>query len=434
MKILKKQGMRSLTCVLLLAINWPAAYAAQSWTLDNSIRRVLGVAPEFSASQQMITLREDEQQQASLWPNPEIEIRADQSMGLDDGSGGYDVNELRISQPIPVKRLNHQKNQAQAMLLASQSKKMQQQLMLEHKTALLYHQLQLETALYELSQQRLQVAQRFMQEQHRNANQLVRYLTPLEQKRLAILRESARQASTRAEGKLNEAASQFSILLNLQADQQSTPQLTSLELMFEKLDLQALKQQLAQHPQLQLKRHQVDAAQAGIEVANASRYKDPSVNLFVERDRFNNQRETYSGISVSMELPLWNSNRRAQSLARAELINARTEHELKMRELNSQLQQSFMHYAHLLEQQKAYRSQLLIPAQQMFELSRESFAAGEENILGLIDSHNSYFEIRAGYLQILASIAQELAHLRLAAGLSLLETADVSEMQTGEAQ
>jgi len=116
------------------------------------------------------------------------------------------------------------------------------------------------------------------------------------------------------------------------------------------------------------------------------------------------------------------------------LINARTEHELQMRELNSQLQQSFMHYAHLLEQHKAYRSQLLIPAKQMFDLSRESFAAGEENILGLIDSHNSYFEIRAGYLQILASIAQELAHLRYAAGLSLLETADASPIQAGAAQ
>lgn len=434
MNILKQQGIRSLTCVLLLAINLPVANAAQSWTLDNSIRRVLSVAPEYAASEQMIQLREDEQQQASLWPNPEIEIRADESMGLDDGSGGYDVNELRISQPIPVKRLNHQKNQAQASLLASQSKKMQQQLMLEHKTAMLYHQLQLEAALYELSQQRLKVAERFMREQHKNSNQLVRYLTPLEQKRLAILRESARQASTRAEGKLNEAASQFSILLNLQADQQTRPQLASLELMFEQLDLQALKQQLAQHPQLQLKQHQVDAAQAGVEVANASRYRDPTVNLFIERDRFNNQRETYSGISLSLELPLWNSNRREQSLARAELINARTEHELQLRELNSQLQQSFMHYAHLVEQQKAYRNQLLTPAEKMFELSRESFAAGEENILGLIDSHNSYFEIRAGYLEILAAIAQELAHLRYAAGLSLLGTADVSESSPGVVQ
>lgn len=434
MKMQKKYGIRSLTCALLLLGNWPVLKAAQSWTLDNSMRRVLSVAPEFSASQRMIQLREDEQQQARLWPNPEIEIRADETMGLDDGSGGYDINELTISQPIPFSRLAHQETQAQASLLASQSKKMQQQLMLEKKTALLYHQLQLESALYELSQQRLEVAERFMQEQNKNSNQLVRYLTPLEQKRLAILRETARQASTRAEGKLNEAASQFAVLLNLQPSQQTMPQLASLELMFEQLDLQALKQQLAQHPQLQLTQHEVDAAQAGIKVANASRYKDPSVNLFIERDRFNNQRETYSGISVSMELPLWNSNRRAQSVARAELINARTEHELQMRELNSQLQQSFMHYAHLLEQHKAYRSQLLIPAKQMFDLSRESFAAGEENILGLIDSHNSYFEIRAGYLQILASIAQELAHLRYAAGLSLLETADASPIQAGAAQ
>lgn len=400
-----------------------SAIAEDTWTLESSVKRVLQVAPETQAGQQMIGIREMQQQQASLWPNPEIEIRADEAMGLDDGSGGYDLTELVISQPIPVKRLQSQGKQAAAMLSVTHSQNLQQQLMLEHKTAMLFHELQLKSAIFALSQQRLEMVDQFKYAQKagkRSTGQLVRYLSPLEQKRLAILRETARQASSSAEGELNESASQFRILLNL--DQARLPAVSALNTIPETFDLSQLQQQLSGHPKMQAAQHAIAAANAEIDLARASRYKDPTVNLFVERDNFNSQRETYTGISVNLEIPLWNENKRELSVARANLIESRTELEMERRELNSRLQQSFMHYGHLLEQASDYRTQLLKPAEDMFQLSRKSFAAGEQNILGLIDSHNTYFEIRRTYLELLAAAGQELASLRLAAGLSLIDS------------
>ncbi|MCW9014510.1 MAG: TolC family protein [Gammaproteobacteria bacterium] len=400
-----------------------SAIAEDTWTLESSVKRVLQVAPETQAGQQMIGIREMQQQQASLWPNPEIEIRADEAMGLDDGSGGYDLTELVISQPIPVKRLQSQGKQAAAMLSVTHSQNLQQQLMLEHKTAMLFHELQLKSAIFALSQQRLEMVDQFKYAQKagkRSTGQLVRYLSPLEQKRLAILRETARQASSSAEGELNESASQFRILLNL--DQARLPAVSALNTIPETFDLSQLQQQLSGHPKMQAAQHAIAAANAEIDLARASRYKDPTVNLFVERDNFNSQRETYTGISVNLEIPLWNENKRELSVARANLIESRTELEMQRRELNSRLQQSFMHYGHLLEQASDYRTQLLKPAEDMFQLSRKSFAAGEQNILGLIDSHNTYFEIRRTYLELLAAAGQELASLRLAAGLSLIDS------------
>jgi len=401
-------------------------FAADIWSLQSSVERVLEVSPETRASLDILAIRETQQQQSTAWPNPQIEVRADQSMGLDDGSGGYDINELVISQPIPVNRIQHQSQLASAQLSASRSQGLQQQLMLEYKTAMVFHQLQLKNALYDLSQQRLKIADKYgkSQQSTQAAGQLVRYLTPLEQKRLSILRETARQATAYAEGELNEVLSEFRILLNMPQQTQIT--LEKLKLISESVDLMALQQRLESHPQLQSLQHNVQAAQAQTDVAKASRYKDPTVNLFIERDNFNNQRETYSGISVNMELPLWNENSQDVSLARAQLINSQTEHQIKRRELSSQLQQSYLHYGHLIKQIDEYRRNLLKPAEDMFKLSQKSFSAGEENILGLIDSYNSYFEIHAGYLKLLASAAQELASVRMAAGISLFASATVN--------
>lgn len=432
MKIKQLRQWCTLTPLALavLAAYSTSLYAADNWSLQSSIERVLEVAPETRATIDILAIRETQQQQATAWPNPQIEVRADQSMGLDDGSGGYDINELVISQPIPVNRIQHQGQFASAQLAASRSHGQQLQLKLEYKAATTFHKLQLKTALYDLSQQRLKIADKYSKSQQagQSSGQLVRYLTPLEQKRLSILRETARQATTYAEGELNEVLSEFRILLNL--SRQTDLTVDQLSLLSPSVDLLTLQQGLENHPQLQSLQQTVQVALAQTEVAKASRYKDPTVNLFIERDNFNNQRETYSGISVNMELPLWNENSQEVSQARAQMINSRTEHELKLRELSSQLQQSYMHYGHLREQIKEYRQNLLKPAEDMFTLSQKSFSAGEENILGLIDSYNSYFEIRAGYLKLLASAAQELASVRLAAGISLFASA----MNNGGAQ
>ena len=405
--------------LLASTLIWPViTNAKQSWTLQSTIKRVLNVAPEFQASQQLIRIRQSDQQQADQWPNPEIEIRADEKLGLDDGSGGYDVSQLVFSQPIPVNRMQPQIKQAEALLSASQSQSMQQQLLLEYQASKLFHDLQLKTAEFNLSQQRLALANQFQPSSKTSSgspDRLVRYLSPLELKRLVIMRESARQAMASAEGELQEAAGQFRILLNLEP--KTIPQLSKLELQASRLRLEHLLKQLSDHPGLMSARHTMDAAQAETEVAKASRYKDPTVNLFFERDNFNSQNETYTGISVNMEIPLWNENSRDVSLAKADLIRSRADFEVKQRELNTQLQQSFIHYQHLLQQAEDYRRNLLKPAEELFKLNRKSFAAGEQKILGLIDANNTYFDIKTGYLDLLAQVGQELARLRLAAGI-----------------
>jgi outer membrane protein TolC len=58
----------------------------------------------------------------------------------------------------------------------------------------------------------------------------------------------------------------------------------------------------------------------------------------------------------------------------------------------------------------------------MFALTRHSFAAGELNLLTLVDANNTYFDALARYLELQHESVLAAADLRLASGISLLET------------
>ena len=55
-------------------------------------------------------------------------------------------------------------------------------------------------------------------------------------------------------------------------------------------------------------------------------------------------------------------------------------------------------------------------------MTRKAYAAGEVEILALIDANNTYFDANERYLELLQEAWMEAAELRLAAGRSLLTT------------
>ena len=68
--------------VALVMYAGPSARAADSgWTLSTSIQQVLQISPELRAANAEIDIRRGELTQASAFPNPSIELRADQKLG-----------------------------------------------------------------------------------------------------------------------------------------------------------------------------------------------------------------------------------------------------------------------------------------------------------------------------------------------------------------
>jgi len=400
---------------LLLCIA-SAGVQAQVWTLESSIERAITVAPEQRASEAAVAARAGELTQAGAWPNPTVELRADEKLGIDDGRGGYDLTQAAITQSLPLRRLAHQRRAAEAGLESARASQRYQRLQLETRTAQAFHALQLAAERLRLAEERLKFAAGLHPGADR-PDRLVRYLSPLERARLDILRESAHQDVAQAEGKWSEAVAQFRSLLALPVDEPNTTiALTPIDA---PAALNRLQERLASHPALRAIQQTRAASLAAVDVARSQRFADPTISVFREQDNLAGSRQDYTGIMLGVQIPLWNFNGGGVARAVAEADKADALLAAQQRELESRLRQNHLHLGHLIEQADHYRTRLLVPARQLLDLTHKGFATGEQNGLALVDASNTYFDAQARYLELLHDAWSEAAELRLAAGISL---------------
>ena len=92
------------------------------------------------------------------------------------------------------------------------------------------------------------------------------------------------------------------------------------------------------------------------------------------------------------------------------------------RDARSRLEQAHTQLLRLLDQAVRLHTNLLEPSRSMFTLTRRSFAAGELNVLTLVDANNTYFDALSRYLDLQQECALAAADLRIAAGISLLDS------------
>ena len=397
------------------------AESTPRWTLNTSIQRAVEVAPEIKTADAEIEKQKGNLEQAAAWPNPSISVQVDNTLGLEDATGGYTVTQFAVSQALPFSRLSHQSNQAEADIAGAEALRRQQQLLLEYAIAQRFHTLQFAKAKLQLAQKRLEQANNFQNSgRKRTANdQLIRYLSPLEKMRLDIVLQAAKQTVEVAEGEYNESAASFKALLNLPVD--SRLELIPLKSVTVPAKIKLSKNTLLQnHPVLEADKYAIASARAGVDVAKSQRFDDPTLTLFQEQFNLNGRKQDAVGIMLSVQIPLWNQNNGRVNKAKASVYQAQAELDFKQRELTTSLHKSYLHLGHLINQAEHYRTKLLQPAKQVFNLTRKGFDAGELNILTLIDANNTYFNAQERYLELLQQGWLELADVRKTSGFSMI--------------
>ena len=402
-----------------VALTPALAQSQEVWTLERSIQRVLDIAPEVKAARAEVEAREGALAQAGAWPNPGFEIRGEDKIGKDEGADGYDVTQFVFNQPLPLGgRLGVQRELAGAELHSAQAERRYQLLLLETQTAERFHSLQLTAARLRLAEQRLQLADELQKVGRRReqAGELAR----LERLRLDLIREAAQQILDRAEGEYHEALSQFRAHLMLPTEM--VPDLVPLEPFSPIPPLEALQAGLPRQPALTAAKHRLSAARAGVDVARKERLPDPVLSLYRERDFLNGRRQDVNGIGLGITVPLWDRKSGRLREVRAQVDQASSGIEVLERDLSAGLKKSHLHLTHLVKQGEHFKSKVFEPASTVFELTRKAYAAGEMEILALIDANNTYFDANERYLELLQEAWMEAAELRLAAGRSLLTT------------
>lgn len=387
------------------------------WTLESSIQRAIEAAPEARAADADVEARRGELTQAGSWPNPTIDLRADDRLGQEDGRGGTDFTQLALSQPLPLRRVSRERMVAESRLAGAEEGRRLRRLEIERATAQAFHELQLAQAKLDVAQSRLKETESYPGGAVGARDRLVRYLAPLERARLAILREEANQAVVVAERDREQALIAFRARLALPAD--APAEAAPLAEPPAPPALDALEKNLETHPLIAAAHKGQEAAEANITAAQSQRIADPALNLFRERDILAGARRNVSGVGLSVQVPLWNTNPGIVDKARAEALRARTDYEIAGREALTRLRRSHAELMRVRTQAERVRASLLEPARRLNDLTRRSFGAGEANVLALVDAANSYFDAQARYVELLAQAQEAQAGLRLAAGQSL---------------
>ena len=389
------------------------------WTLENSIERVLDIAPEIKTAEAKVNARQGALRQAGAWPNPTFSVQNDEKLGIEDGSGGNDITQYGFSQPLPLSgRLSYQKAIANEALQGAKAERRYQHLVLEQQTVMRFRQLQLTTANLELAEQRLKLADELQAATLRREQ--AGELSKLERLRLDLVREEAQQILDKAEGEYSEALSQYRAYLGLPPAVNLT--LTPLSPVESVPPLASFEMNLADHPLFVAAQHRISAAQSNVKLAQASRWPDPVLSVFQEEDFLAERRQEFIGIGLSITVPLWDrkSGQRSQSLA--EVSEAQSALYSLQRDITSRVKQSYLHLNHLVQQGAHYRIKVFEPARQVLDLTNKAYVSGEVKILSLIDANSTYFNARTRYLELLQLAWIEVAELQLAVGRSTLNT------------
>ena len=396
---------------------------AQQWTLQSSVQQAIETSPELKKSIAELGARQADINLSSLWPDPEIGFRVDNKMGQDDGAGGYDLTDITITQSIPMSRISYQEEVAAASMKAARFTQQYQSLQVQNRVSKVFHQLQFASAKLALAEKQLKLAGELSgkdKQGNNNVSHVVRYLTPLEEMRLTIIREEAKQAEGNAEGKYKEALSEFVKLLGIEMD--NVTSVSALKPVIDIPDLKQLTELQNNHAQLSSQQQEVLASNHKIDVARSSQTIDPSIGLSWQRDTLTTGREDIYAIMFNVQIPFSDRKNMAESKATYKASQQKIELQLLKRELKINLNRSYTHLNHVVEQAKEYKTKVLKPASKMLELTNKGFSSGELNILSLVDANNTYFESQGTYLDLLHQARMELAEVKLFAGQLITDT------------
>jgi len=407
---------------LMLALTTGQSFARQ-WTLETSVQQAISTSPELEQSMAEIGARQQDINLSSMWTDPEIGFRVDNKMGLDDGAGGYDLTDVYIRQDIPVSRIKYQESAAEASLKAARYSRQYQSLQVQNRVSKVFHQFQFAWARLKLAEQQMQLADELYGKDEKDSNgAVVRYLAPLEKMRLTIIREEARQAARNAEGKYEEVLSEFVKLLNIEMD--SVSGVSELLPIAAVPDLDELLSLQDHHVQLTSQQQQVKAANHEIDVARSSQMIDPTIGLAWSRDTLTPGRSDVYSITFNIQIPISDRKNTAASKATYKASQQKIELQLLKRELRINLNRSYTHLNHVIEQAAEYKKKVLKPAGKMLELTNRGFSSGELNILSLVDANNTYFESQLVYLDLLYQARVELAEVKLYAGQMITDVVE----------
>lgn len=409
--------------VRVFAALWVAVLSAgavaqpRSFTLDEAYRLAEEAHPSVKTAESRLAAGQAELREANafLWNNPSVSLDSTRRKAPEPVLGDRRFREwsVGVSQPFetggqPAHRRAAAAAARDALALAvpDARRRLRGEVAQRfYKLLALQQRMAFETEAVRISEEASALAQKRLragEDSRLDAN-----LARIEAERVRNQAAAAREELVQARGEL-------AALLNMpmaelpqaegDLDPGAAPAADLLERISERADLQAA-------------RRAVEAARRRVDLERAARSPDITMGLSGGREGPGDSRETFTGLFVSLPLPLFRRNDAAIARAVAELTQAETEYRAALATARAEVAALLEQRALLEERVGRLRAEVLPALDENLALSRRARQAGEIGVTQLLLVSRQIIEARRELLEAQAEL--RAAHSALIAATTL---------------
>ena len=346
--------------------------------------------------------------QASLPPNPEVEIEVEDFAGAGELQGfrGTEIT-IHLSQLIELAGKRQKRTRVAALErdLVGWDYEAARIEVLTQVTQAFVEVLSAQERL-RLNLELVRLAEQFL----RTAAERVRAgkASPVEETRAQVALSTSRIALERTQRELDAARERLVVTWGGR-----TPAFDSAEGTLEPIaaipSAARLAERITQNPDIARWATEITQRQAALELAGAQRIPDPTIG-----GGFRHARETGDNslvMTFSIPLPVFDRNQGGVLEARYRLAKVEEERRAAEVQVRTALAEAYGALASAFEEATRLHNEVLPGAQQAFEAISEGYRQGKFGFLEVLDAQRTLFESRGRYLEVLAAYHKAVAEV-----------------------
>lgn len=403
---MNKKILTLLTCTALFSM--PLQSNAQNLETDlyPVFQIVLENNPDIKMNLASIMSAEGQALQAGLRPNPQA-IMELENFGGDDDFSGVDGAELTlgVEQEIEIAgKRTYRKDVANYALAAAKQEAVSQILATLASTHQSY-------AGYVIAQERLKLAERRLalaDKTHEAVKKRVSAAaaSDIQQTKVDIEQKVAAIEKAQAIEELASAKAQLERILASGVDQINEGS-GFLQTAFDVPEKEQLIKALENLPQAKMMKLKELQAQSNIELAKAYGVPNPTIGLGIRR--FNETDSNAFMATLSIPIPISDSNQGNIAQARAEQIVAENENRSTLLSLKEASEKVYQQLLAASQEVKSYKNDIIPSAQKAYEQASEGYNSGRFSFLELLDAQRTLYEMQEAQLDSLLKLHQAKA-------------------------
>jgi len=369
-------------------------------TLREALALALMYNPELRAFSWGVRASEAKQLQASLWPNPELEVEVEEVGGSGERSG-FDAAEttIQLSQLIEMgdKRSKRTK-------LASLEKKLAGS---DYEAKRLDVFTEVTKAFTEVlaAQQRLKLTDELLQLSEELVDTVTKRVdagkdSPLEKTRAAVVLSNIKIQHQQAVQNLKFTRKQLaSTWAGKNPNFESVA--GQLDLLSPIPSIDELTDLAKHNPDIARWSLEIDKNKASLKLEKAKAISDIALSGGLQR--FNGTDDNAVVFGISIPLPISDRNQGGKLAASYELAKAREEQRAAHTRIQMELAKAYQSLSSAYTEATELDKNVLQGAEGVFEASKTGYSRGKLDYLNVLDAQRSLFEAKARYIDALAS-------------------------------